>query len=481
MTRDRLNFLFLNVGHFLDHLFMLVFATVAALRLTEEWGMSYAALIPYATPGFVAFGIGAIPAGWIADKWSREGMMVIFFIGIGASSIATALAGSPVEIALGLLAIGLFAAIYHPVGLAMVVHGRKKTGLPLAINGVFGNLGVAVAALLTGWLIDTAGWRSAFVLPGAVSIGLGFAYAAFVWSGRRSGAADRAGGSGGGGVAERQVAVARQTAAEEQAVAEEQAAATKQAATARQTAAEERTADAKQTTAAKQATTATKPAAAGQAPVAPQPAAAKQPPAGPSSIGRAAFVRVLSIIVFTTAIGGLVFQSTTFALPKIFDERLAGIAGSATAVGGYAFVVFAVAALAQLVVGYLVDRHSVRTVFAFVAGLQAVCFALMHQLTGLAALVVATAFMLVVFGQIPINDVLVGRITRSEWRSRVYSIRYIVTFSVMASTLPLIAWLHASRGFGALFAVMAAAAGGIFAAVMLLPRTGAITGRPSAA
>ena len=437
MTRDRLNFLFLNVGHFLDHLFMLVFATVAALRLTEEWGMSYAALIPYATPGFVAFGIGAIPAGWIADKWSREGMMVIFFIGIGASSIATALAGSPVEIALGLLAIGLFAAIYHPVGLAMVVHGREKTGMPLAINGVFGNLGVAAAALLTGWLIDTAGWRSAFVLPGAVSIGLGAAYAVFVWSGR----ADRAGrtGNGGGGAA------ARQTAAARQAVAASQAAAAK------------------------------KPAAAGQAP------AAEQPAAGPSSIGRAAFVRVLSIIVFTTAIGGLIFQSTTFALPKIFDERLGEIAGSATAVGGYAFVVFAVAALAQLVVGYLVDRHSVRTVFAFVAGLQAVFFALMYQLAGVAALVVAVAFMLVVFGQIPINDVLVGRITKSEWRSRVYSIRYIVTFSVMASTLPLIAGIHAGWGFGALFVVMAVAAGGIFAAVMLLPRAGPIIGQPSPA
>ena len=464
MSRDRLNFLFLNVGHFLDHLFMLVFATVAALRLTEEWGMSYAALIPYATPGFVAFGIGAIPAGWIADKWSREGMMVIFFIGIGASSIATALAGTPVEIALGLFAIGLFAAIYHPVGLAMVVHGRQKTGIPLAINGVFGNLGVAVAALLTGWLIDTAGWRSAFVLPGAVSIGLGFAYAAFVWSGRRSGAADRAGGGGGAAesqaVAERQGAVARQTAAEEQAVADEQAAATKQAATARQV------------------TTAKKPAAAGHTPAAPQTAAEEQPAAGPSSIGRAAFVRVFAIIVFTTAIGGLVFQSTTFALPKIFDERLAG---SATAVGGYAFVVFAVAALAQLVVGYLVDRHSVRTVFAFVAGLQAVCFALMYQLSGVAALIVAVAFMLVVFGQIPINDVLVGRITKSEWRSRVYSIRYIVTFSVMASTLPLIAGIHASWGFGALFVVLAVAAGGIFAAVLMLPRAGPIVGRPAAA
>ena len=121
MSRDRLQFLFLNVGHFLDHLFMLIFATVAAVRLADEWGMSYAALIPYATPGFIAFGAGALAAGWIADKWSREGMMVIFFVGIGASSIATALADTPTEVALGLLAIGVFAAIYHPVGVAMVV------------------------------------------------------------------------------------------------------------------------------------------------------------------------------------------------------------------------------------------------------------------------------------------------------------------------------------------------------------------------
>ena len=118
MSRHRLNFLFLNLGHFLDHLFMLVFATVAALRLAEEWDMSYAALIPYATPGFVAFGVCAIPAGWMADKWSRAGMIIIFFIGIGVSSILTALADSPVEIALGLLTMGVFAAIYHPVGIA---------------------------------------------------------------------------------------------------------------------------------------------------------------------------------------------------------------------------------------------------------------------------------------------------------------------------------------------------------------------------
>ena len=405
MPRARLSFLFLNVGHFLDHFFMLIFATVAALRLANEWEMSYAALIPYATPGFIAFGVAAVPAGWLADKWSREGMIVIFFLGIGASSIVTALAGSPIEIALGLAAIGLFGAIYHPVGLALVIQGRSKTGVPLAINGIFGNLGVASAALLTGYLIDTAGWRNAFVLPGVISIGIGIAYAAFLWSGRGREAAERAGGGG-----------SAKTAAGD----------------------------------------------------------------GPPPVERGTFVRVLAIIMFTTAIGGLIFQSTTFALPKIFEERLDDLAGTATAIGGFAFAVFTVAAFAQLAVGYLVDHHSLRTVFAFVAGLQAAFFAVMYQLTGVAALVVAVGFMLVVFGQIPINDVLIGRITKSEWRSRVYSLRYIVTFSVSASTLPLIAWIHGSWGFDRLFVVMAVAATAILAAVLVLPRRGAFIGRAPA-
>ncbi|GMQ74836.1 MAG: MFS transporter [Gammaproteobacteria bacterium] len=388
-----MGFLFLNVGHFLDHFFMLIFATAAALRLTTEWDLSYAALILYATPAFVAFGIGAIPAGWIADKWSREGMMVIFFIGIGVSSALAGMANSPLQIAVGLTLIGLFAAIYHPVGLAMVVHDRKKTGIPLAINGVFGNMGVASAALLTGFLIDTAGWRSAFVISGAVSILLGVLYLSFL-------RADR-------------------------------------------------------------------PAEAD----APEAVASGKKKLEPTSIPRNTLLRIFAVIFFTTAIGGLIFQSTTFALPKIFDERLTDIAGTATMVGWYTFLVFSVAAFAQLVVGYLVDNYSVRAVFASVAILQAAFFTLMIQLTGITALIVAIAFMLVVFGQIPINDVLVGRMARSEWRSRAYAFRYIVTFSVMASAVPLIAWVHGTWGFSTLFGLLAAAAFLIFLAALLLPKS----------
>lgn len=390
MQHSQISFLFLNVGHFLDHLFMLVFATAAALVLARDWGMSYAELIPYATPGFIAFAACSIPAGWIADKWSRQGMMAIFFIGIGLSAALTAVANTPLQIAFGLFAIGLFAAIYHPVGLAMVVQGREKTGMPLAINGVFGNLGVACAALITGFLIDTTGWRSAFVVPGAISVAIGLAYVGFVATQWKSGAT----------------------------------------------------------------TTAT-----------PTPAYAP-------ATDRRVLVRLFAIIFFSTAIGGLIFQSTTFALPKVFDERLQDIAGTATLVGGFAFIVFTVAAFAQLVVGYLVDHHSVRTVFAFVAGLQAVFLGAMYQLTGIAALLVSIAFMLVVFGQIPINDVLVGRATKSEFRSRVYALRYVVTFSVSATAVPLIAWMHAERGFANLFLVLAVAAAAILCSVLMLPRTG---------
>ena len=128
MTRDRLHFLLLNIGHFLDHLFTLIFATVAALVLYREWGVGYAELLAYATPGFFAFGLFALPAGWLADRWSRDGMMVVFFAGIGLASIATGFASTPLQIGIGLFVIGMFAAIYHPVGLGHRHHEVAQHG-----------------------------------------------------------------------------------------------------------------------------------------------------------------------------------------------------------------------------------------------------------------------------------------------------------------------------------------------------------------
>ena len=395
MKRRQLEFLFLNAGHFFDHLIILIFAAVAALALAREWSMGYAQLIPYATPGFVAFGLFAVPAGWLADKWSREGMMLLFFLGIGIAAVLTALADTPLQIGLGLFVIGMFGAIYHPVGLAMVVQGRTKTGMPLAVNGVFGNLGVGCAALITGFLIDQTGWRSAFVWPGVVCIVLGLAYALFLFAIRQSGnAADRASG-------------------------------------------------------------------------------AKANSGQTLQVTGTILIKIFAVIFFSTAVGGLIFQSTTFSLPKIFDERLGELAVTATSVGGFAFAVFALASIGQLIVGYPLDRISLKLVFLVVAGIQVVFFTLMVGATGSVALAVSAVFMLAVFGQIPINDVLIGRITRSEWRSRVFGLRYIVTFSVSASSIPLIAWIYGFWGFDALFWVLTAAALAILIVVVFLPAAAA--------
>lgn len=390
MTQRRLHFLFLNVGHFYDHMFMLVFATVAALALTHEWGMTYAELIPYGTPGFIAFGLLALPAGWIADKWSREAMMAIFFVGMGLASMATALANSPLQIGAGLLAIGVFGAIYHPVGLPLVIEGRDKTGTAIAINGVWGNLGVASAALISGFLIDTGGWRSAFVVPGIVCVATGLLY---WWLFRHA-----------------MYAVRRREAR-----------------------------------------------------------LGMRQSSNHVVLSRQMLIRVFAILVFATAISGVVFQSATFALPKVLEERLADFDLSATLIGWYAFLVFAVAAVAQLITGSLLDYLSERAVFVTVAAMQALFFALMPGLDGFAALIVATGFMLAVFGQIPINDVLIGRITKSEWRSRVFGARYIVTFTGIALAIPFIAWVHANWGFDTLFWTLAVMALVITLAASLLP------------
>jgi MFS family permease len=387
------HFVFLNLGHFIDHFLMLVFATAAALTLAREWGMSYAELIPYATPGFVAFGLFSLPAGWLADKWSREGMMLVFFFGIGISAVATALAESPLQIAFGLFAIGVFGAIYHPVGIPLVIQGYVKTGLRIAVNGVFGNLGVASAALLTGYLVDQSGWRSAFIWPGLVTIVIGVGYAFLLARGRsKESSADEGG---------------------------------------------------------------TSPATA---------------TTGSLQLGRKLLIRIFAIVFFSTAVGSLVFQSTTFSLPKIFDERLGDLAMSATLVGWYAFVVFAIASMGQLVVGYLLDRFSIKAIFVGVAIFQVVFFLAMIGRVGSIALLIAIAFMLVVFGQIPINDVLVGRVTKTEWRSRAYGLRYVIGFTVMALAVPMVAWIYARWSFDALFVVLAVAGAGILIAVMMLPR-----------
>ena len=170
---------YINIGHFLDHLAMLIFPTVV-LALARDWDRSYSELLPLTLGGFIAFGAFALPAGWLADHWSRYRMMLVFFFGIGASLVITGFANSPWEIGAGLTLVGVFAAIYHPVGIAMLVAAPTKLGAALGWNGLWGNLGLAAAALISGALMDVLGWRAAFFVPGALCLAAGVGFLGMV-------------------------------------------------------------------------------------------------------------------------------------------------------------------------------------------------------------------------------------------------------------------------------------------------------------
>src|ERR1700758_3961473 len=174
--------IFSSVGHFFAHLLMLLYPTVV-LVLEGRWGMSYGDLLSLSLGGFVLFGLGALPAGWLGDRWSAERMMVVFFAGTGGAAIATGLAGGPIALALGLAAIGLFGSIYHPVGTAWLIRNAANRGRALGWNGISGSIGLATAPLVAGVLTQVISWRAAFIIPGALCTAVGVALLCMVRSG----------------------------------------------------------------------------------------------------------------------------------------------------------------------------------------------------------------------------------------------------------------------------------------------------------
>jgi len=166
---------FLNWAHALDHFVILIYPTVV-IELAVVYGRSYATLIALSTASFVAFGLFSLPAGWLGDHWSRRNLMVAFYIGCGLSLVAAAFAPSLTVLAITLFSLGMFAAIYHPVGTAMIIEHAKERGRTLAFNGVCGNLGVSLAAGITAALTAALSWRGAFLVPGLVCIVTGVVY-----------------------------------------------------------------------------------------------------------------------------------------------------------------------------------------------------------------------------------------------------------------------------------------------------------------
>src|SRR5262245_41802990 len=385
---------FINLGHLLDHLVMLVFPTVV-LALGREWDRPYSELLPLALGGFITFGAFAIPAGWLADHWSRYKMLVVFFFGIGASLFLTGFANSPWQIALGLILTGMFAAIYHPVGIAMLVASPKNLGMALGWNGLWGNLGLAFAAIVSGALMDLWGWRAAFFIPGLVSIAVGVAFLLLVPD--------------------------------------------------------------------------------------PGPVAKKSKSIG-LHIDRATMTQIFVILLIATACGGVIFNSTTVAMPKVFDERLRALTDTNVGIGALVAIVYSIAAFAQVLMGTLMSRYDMKTLMIGVGLVQIPLLFAAATLQGWAMLIAALLMMMAIFGQIPLNDGIVAKYVADEYRARVLSVRYVVSLGVASVAVPMIAILHRTDGgFRNVFLVLGVLAGAIFVSALFFPSRERFTRAQSAA
>jgi MFS family permease len=373
---------FVNAAHFIDHYAMLIFAA-AVIIMGPALGMAYSELLPYATPGFVAFGAGSLVTGWLGDRWSRRHMMVIFFVGIGLSMISVGLVETPLQLGVALLAIGLFASIYHPVGTAMIVSYADKLGREMGINGVWGNLGVASSALVTGVIGQYLGWRYAFFIPGAVTVLLGLAFASMVVHEDRKG--------------------------------------TKQA-------------------------------------------------AAQARIAREDVWRLILALMIVVVAISTTFNAVTVALPKLFAERLADLTKSPALLGVIAAGVYVFGAMTQYTVGKLLDRHSLKTVMLPLSFLLAPLMYLAATLSNLPLIVVTIGIIMGAFGQVTVNDALVGKYTPEEWRSRAYAVRYFVGFTAAGASVGLVAWLYERGGFATMLQAFAGLCLFVIAAAIILPR-----------
>ena len=177
LSKTRSTALLLNVAHALDHMFLLIFATSVG-AIAVDFGIArWEDLMPYGVGAFVLFGLGSLPSGRLGDHWGRRKMMLVFFFAMGASMLLVATTQNAWQLALALTLMGTFSSIYHPVGIPMLVRGAKRPGFTIGVNGLAGNLGVALSAATTGLLVQFAGWRTAFVVPALIAIVCGIAFA----------------------------------------------------------------------------------------------------------------------------------------------------------------------------------------------------------------------------------------------------------------------------------------------------------------
>jgi MFS family permease len=375
--------LLLNVAHAIDHMFLLIFAAAVGTIAAEFGFAKWEDLMPYSVGAFLLFGVGSLPAGRLGDLWGRRVMMLLFFFGIGGAALLAALTQNAWQLAAALVLIGAFASIYHPVGIPMLVQYARNPGATIGVNGLAGNLGVAVAALVTGFLIKWIGWRAAFAVPGLVAIVCGVLFA--------------------------MVCPAETEAPHKR---------------------------------------------SGKAKVALSPAM---------------LARAFAVMTAAAITGSLLFNFTTNGNAQLIAQRFRGIVEDPALLGALLATVYGVASLAQVVVGRLIDRVSLKPLYLAMTLSQIPLLLLAAYARGWWLYLALLATMVFIFGAIPFTDAMIVRYVDDRMRSRVAGMRLAVSFGISSLAVYLLGPVVKGMGFGALFMTMALISACTAAMVTLLP------------
>ena len=373
----------LNIGHAIDHMFLLVFATAVAVMATDFGYSRWEDLMPWGVGAFVMFGLGSLPAGRLGDLWGRRPMMIVFYIGMGLSLMLVSLTRTPWQLAMALTLMGFFSAIYHPVGIPLLLQNAAKPGATIGLNGLSGNLGIAVAALITGYLVKYFGWRTAFVVPGVVSLAVG---CLFIWLSPRE-----------------TESPARRS---------------------------------------------------GKAPV---------------TLDKAQLARAFAVMTAAAASGGLLFNLTTNGNTQLVTERFRGVLSDPAVLGALLALVYALASVAQLVVGRLIDRFPIKFLYRIVVSLQIPLLILAAFAQGWWLFVALVGVMVAIFGAIPFTDAMIVRYVDDRMRSRVAGMRLAVSIGLSSVAVWALGPAVKTMGFQTLFLVLAVIAAGTLVIVNWLP------------
>jgi|SRR5882672_1937087 len=376
--------LLLNVAHGIDHMFLLIFATAVA-SIALEFGYSqWEDLMPYSVGAFALFGLGSLPAGRLGDVWGRRVMMIIFFFGIGAAALLVSLTQNAWQLAAGLTLLGAFAAIYHPVGIPMLVQNVPNPGAVIGINGLAGNLGIAVAALVTGFLVKWIGWRAAFAVPGVLAIAGGIVFA---------------------------IVCPKETHAPSK-------------------------------------------GRGGKAKVVLTPAM---------------LVRTFAVMTAAAATSSILFNFTTNGNSQLLAESFRGVLEDPALLGTLLAAIYAIASLAQLVVGHLIDRVPFKPLQLWMSVIQVPLLIVAAYAHNWGMFLALMAVMVFIFGSIPFTDAMIVRYVDDRLRSRVAGMRLTVAFGVSSLAVWLLGPMVKGMGFSTVLWIMAGIAAIKAAIVLFLP------------